>query len=64
VLHGLRLGGATATIRFWRDDDGESHAEILHKRGTLHLIRQPPPEALHVRLRDRFSALADRVLHH
>jgi glycogen debranching enzyme len=63
ILHGLRLGGATATVRFWRDHDGESHAEIVHKRGTLHLIRQPPPEALHVRIRDRFSALADRVLH-
>lgn len=64
ILHGLRLGGATATLRFWRDEHGASHAEVLHKRGTLHLLRQPPPEALDVRLRDRFSALVDRVLHH
>jgi glycogen debranching enzyme len=64
TLHGLRLGGARATVRFWRDPDGESHAEIVRKRGTLHLVRQPPPEARHVRIRDRFSALADRVLQH
>ncbi|HEX7122699.1 MAG TPA: glycogen debranching N-terminal domain-containing protein [Gemmatimonadaceae bacterium] len=64
VLRGLRLGGATATLRFWRDEHGASHAEILHKRGTLHLLRQPPPEAIDVRVRDRFAALADRVLHH
>lgn len=64
VLRGLRLAGATATLRFWRDDRGASHAEILHKRGTLHLLRQPPPEAIDVRMRDRFTALVDRVLHH
>ncbi|HSA54166.1 MAG TPA: hypothetical protein VLE53_00615, partial [Gemmatimonadaceae bacterium] len=64
VLRNVRLAGATATIRFWRDAGGDSHAEILHRRGTLHLVRQPPPEALHVRVRDRFSALADRILHH
>ena len=64
VLHGIRLGNATATIRFWRDAAGASHSETLHKRGTLHVLRQPPPESLNAGLRDRFSALADRVLHH
>jgi hypothetical protein len=64
VLHGIRLGNATATIRFWRDASGASHTETLHKRGTLHVLRQPPPESLNAGLRDRFSALADRVLHH
>jgi glycogen debranching enzyme len=64
VLHGLRLGGATATIRFWRDDGGESHAEVVEKQGTLHLIKQPPLESLTAGVKDRFSALFDRVLHH
>ena len=64
VVHDLKLGGATATVRFWRDDDGDSHGEVLHKRGTLHLIKQPPPESLTARVRDRFGALVDSVLHH
>jgi glycogen debranching enzyme len=64
IVTGLRLRGATATIRFWRDDKGHSHGEIVHKRGTLHLVKQPPLESLSARVRDRFSALADSVLHH
>jgi glycogen debranching enzyme len=64
VLHDLRLGGATATIRFWRDDTGGSHTEVLHRRGTLHVIQQPPLESLSVGAKDRFSALVDRILHH
>jgi glycogen debranching enzyme len=64
VLHDLRLGGATATIRFWRDGGGESHAEVVEKQGTLHVIKQPPLESLNAGVKDRFSALFDRVLHH
>ena len=64
VLHDLRLGGATATVRFWRDDNGDSHAEVLHRKGTLHVVKQPPPESLSARVKDRFTALTDRILHH
>jgi glycogen debranching enzyme len=63
VLRGLRIGRATATIRFWRDDRGASHAEVLHRRGTLRVVRQPPPESLSVSKRDRFVALADGMIH-
>jgi glycogen debranching enzyme len=64
VLRGLRLGGAVATLRFWRDRSGESHAEVVRKRGSFHLLRQPPPESLTARTRDRFGALVETVLHH
>ena len=64
VLHDLRLGSATATIRFWRDANGESHAEVLQRRGTLHVIKQPPLESLRSGTKDRFTALTDRILHH
>jgi glycogen debranching enzyme len=64
VVHNLRLAGATATIRFWRDDNGGSHAEVLHKCGTLRLLKQPPLESLNAGVRDRFSALADSVFQH
>jgi glycogen debranching enzyme len=63
VLHGVRLGGATATLRFWRDDGGESHAEVLHQRGTFHLVKQPPLESLAAGARDRLGAFIDGVWH-
>ncbi|MGH9173835.1 MAG: amylo-alpha-1,6-glucosidase, partial [Vicinamibacterales bacterium] len=63
ILEGLRLGRATATLRFWRDPKGISHAETVRKQGTLRLVRQPPPESLTVRIRDRMTALIDTVAH-
>ena len=56
-LHGLRVGGTTATLRFWRDDRGRTRAEVLEKDGPLHLVRQPPPEALGAGLGRRLRAL-------
>jgi glycogen debranching enzyme len=64
VVHDLRLGGAVATLRFWRDRSGQSHAEVVRKRGTFHLLRQPPPESLSAGVRDRMGALVESVLHH
>jgi glycogen debranching enzyme len=64
VIHDVRLGGATATLRFWRDARGHSHGEVVRKTGTLRLVKQPPIESLTAGVRDRFAALADSVLHH
>jgi glycogen debranching enzyme len=64
TLEGLRIGGATATLRFSRDTAGESHVEVVQKRGTLHIVKQPPPESLTAGPKDRVTALADRLLHH
>jgi hypothetical protein len=33
TIEGLRLGGATATVRFRRGDDGRTDAEIVRKPG-------------------------------
>jgi len=63
IVHDLRLAGATVTVRFWRDKAGASHVEVLRKRGTFHLIKQPPLESLSATPVDRFGALVDRVLH-
>jgi glycogen debranching enzyme len=57
-LAGIRIGGTTASLRFWRDDAGRSHARVLEKDGPLHLVRQPPPEALGIGLGRRLRALA------
>jgi glycogen debranching enzyme len=64
IVRDLRLGGAVATLRFWRDRSGESHAEVVRKRGTFHLLHQPPPESLTVGVRDRLAALVESVVHH
>ncbi|NUR21098.1 MAG: hypothetical protein HOQ12_16305 [Gemmatimonadaceae bacterium] len=63
ILHDLRVGGATATLRFWRGKHGDSHAEVLDQRGTLRLVKQPPLESLSAGLRDRLGAFIDGVWH-
>ena len=64
TLRGLRVGGATATIRFVRGSHGKSHAEIVDKRGTLHMVHQPPPESLTAGTRDRVASLLRSIVHH
>jgi hypothetical protein len=59
TLERLRVGGATVTLRFWRDARGRSHAEVLRRRGTLRLVRQPPLESLAASATDRFRAFVD-----
>ncbi len=56
-LHGLRVGDTTASLRFWRDEHDRTHARVLEKDGPLHLIRQPPPEAIGVGWGRRLRAL-------
>jgi glycogen debranching enzyme len=63
IVRDLRLAGATATLRFWRDRAGASHGEIVERRGTLHLVKQPPLEAVGIGIRDRLSAFVDGVMH-
>lgn len=63
ILRNVRVAGATATLRFWRGDNGNSHAEVLHQRGTLHLVKQPPLESLSSGIRDRLGAFIDGVWH-
>jgi glycogen debranching enzyme len=62
VVKGLRVGGATVTLRFWRDEDGSSKWETVEQQGTLHIVQQPPIDALNVGIWDRLGALAEGVL--
>jgi len=64
TIDNLHIGEARATIRFWRDGDGSSHGEIVQKRGSLHLLRQPPLESLKDGIPERLGALVETVLHH
>jgi glycogen debranching enzyme len=61
VLENLRVGEASVTLRFWRESTGKSAWEILHKRGTLHIVRQPPLESLSASTWDRTSAALESL---
>jgi hypothetical protein len=62
TLQNLRVGQAAADIRFYRDDKGRSHFDVLDKRGTLRIVRQPSPWSLTAgfgeRLRDLLESAA------
>ena len=46
TLRNLRVGQAQCDIRFYRAPDGDSDFEVLDKRGTLHVLKQPSPWSL------------------
>jgi hypothetical protein len=61
AVHKLLVGQARVSIRFFRTSDGGTDYEILDKRGTLHVVRQPSPWSLTAnwgeRVRDAISSL-------
>ena len=62
ILRDLRVGDSKVTLRFWREDDGATRWEVLHQEGTVHIIRQPPPESLSASWSDRLGALFGSAL--
>jgi hypothetical protein len=60
VVENVRVGDARIALRFYRDDGGRSHVETIEKKGTLHLLRQPPVDSLSAGIGDRFAALLGR----
>jgi hypothetical protein len=60
VVRDLRVGRAKVSIRFWRDEKGSSKWDILHKQGSLRVLRQPPPES-HVDPIDRATLLLESI---
>ena len=54
TLHDLKVGDAAITIRFFRKGD-KSDYEVLDKRGTLHVIRQPSPWSLTTSFAERLK---------
>jgi hypothetical protein len=60
-LQNLRVGNAAVSLRFWRKENGMSDYEILDKRGSLHVLRQPTPWSLTAtwaeRLKDALTSL-------
>jgi glycogen debranching enzyme len=54
TLSNLRVGDASATIRFFRTPNGKSDYEVLDKTGPLHVLRQPSPWSLTATYAERF----------
>ncbi len=61
VLRNLRVGGARATLRFWRTPEGRSTWDVLDQHGTLHILRQPPPESLRDGIASRAGAVVETL---
>jgi glycogen debranching enzyme len=64
TIENLHVGEARATVRFWRDKDGDSHGEIVRKHGSIHMLRQPPLESLKDGIPERLGALVETLVHH
>ena len=62
VVRGLRVGHATLTLRCWRGAGGRTEYEVLHKQGTVRIVRQPPPESLTVGAGDRLHAMIETMM--
>jgi glycogen debranching enzyme len=62
TIHGLRVGPAAADLRFYRREDGDADFEVLEKRGTLHIFRQPSPNSLSAGLWDRLRGLGEALV--
>ncbi|HEY3161732.1 MAG TPA: glycogen debranching N-terminal domain-containing protein [Vicinamibacterales bacterium] len=62
IVHGVHVGQARATLRFWREADGSSKFEVLRKHGTLRVVRQPPPESVEAGLVPRAKAVVETVV--
>jgi hypothetical protein len=46
TLRGLRVGQATVTLHFERDDDGSARHSVIDQTGRLHILEVPPPDAV------------------
>jgi glycogen debranching enzyme len=61
VLRDLRVGDARVTLRFSRAADGTSTFEVLHRQGTLHVVRQAPPESLTATWGERAANVVESI---
>ena len=62
TLRGMRVGAAVVTIRFYRKAGGASDYEVLDKRGSLHILRQPSPWSLTATFAERLVDVLKSLL--
>jgi glycogen debranching enzyme len=61
TLHDLKVGDAAITIRFFRKGE-KSDYEVLDKRGTLRVIRQPSPWSLTATFAERLKDILTSLI--
>lgn len=61
TLSDLKVGDAAITIRFFRKGE-KSDYEVLDKRGTLHVIRQPSPWSLTATFAERLKDILTSLI--
>lgn len=61
-VRGLRVGRGSVDLDVWRDRDGRSRFEVVGREGTLHVVRQPPPESISAGPGERLRALVEGMV--
>ena len=61
ILRDLRVGGAKATLRFWREEDGRSKWEVLHRRARCTSSASPRQSRLSAGWTERVTGLVESV---
>ncbi len=62
TISNLKVGKAAVDIRFFREKNGHSNYEILDKRGSLHVLRQPSPWSLSATWAERIIDMFESLL--
>ena len=63
TLRNLRIGKSRLAIRFRRHSDGKTDYKVLERKGRIHVVRQPPPNAQNAGPATRLRELAESLLH-
>lgn len=61
TVRNLRVGKATASIRFYRKGD-RTRFDVLEKKGTLHILRQPSPWSLTAGVGERMKDIMESLI--
>lgn len=61
TLRNLRVGKATTSLRFYRRGK-KTHFDVLDKRGTLHVLRQPSPWSLTAGVGERLKDVMESLI--
>jgi glycogen debranching enzyme len=62
AVENLHVAGATVTLRFLRNEDGETDYQVSNVNGTVHVIRQPSPWSLISGWAERISEAVESLL--
>jgi glycogen debranching enzyme len=63
TISGMRVAKAVVSLRFFRRPDGTSDYEVLDKRGTVHVVRQPSPWSLTASFGERARDILGGLVH-